>query len=114
MQQLIQHTCQALLDLIDQRFLGGHIRTPFLERLQSHQKFGVEKTRGIGAVVRPPQLGGRADDLRKWPEDAANLRDKPSGLFERNIYRESEFDQVCTRWKASLGGIKCENKPQDG
>ena len=82
---------ELFLEVFDQIVFGA-ARLPLLERLQRHEKFGVEKPGCVAAIVRAAMLRDHRDDFRVAFDDRTHpVHNRHSG-FERNRRRHRRAD----------------------
>ena len=65
---------------------------PGVERLQRNEEFGVEESRGIGAVVRPAVLGDDRLDFREALDHAPHAVDVAVALLQGDRLRQRGAD----------------------
>ena len=58
-------------------------QAPLVDRLQGSKKFGIEKARGVGAVVGAAVLRDRRLHFRKFTDDVADAVDVGVAFIER-------------------------------
>ena len=77
---------EAFFDFLHQ-LIFGESRPPVLMWFEIGQKFRIEKTGGIGAVVGSAELRDDRDDFRRFPEHLPDFSGQSSRFVERNIHR---------------------------
>ena len=99
---------ELALKVLDQILLVA-ARRPFLEGLQRHEEFRVEKAGGVAAIVGAAMLGHDGDDLGVAFEDLAHpVHDGHAG-FERDGRRHGGADPEVAFLK---GGQKLGSEPR--